>query len=121
MAAENKYNKMKVKVINRVEGRETCEQKGDVRQVQRNLNPDLHPFERTVEYTRALNAAKLGKVFAKPFVSALSGKEAQSVLTSCVFDDQSTYDSVRCDTDLVYFMMKVIQTALIVSLATQSD
>lgn len=65
---------MKVKVINRVEQRETgFERKGDLKQVRRNLNPELHPFERAVEYTRALNAAKLERVFAKPFVAALSG------------------------------------------------
>ena len=64
---------MRVKVINRVEARETCERKGDLKQVKRNLDPDLHPFERAIEYTRALNAAKLERVFAKPFVAALSG------------------------------------------------
>lgn len=64
---------MRAKVINRVEERETCSRKGDLTQVKRNLNPELHPFERTIEYTRALNAAKLGRVFAKPFVCALSG------------------------------------------------
>jgi WD40 repeat protein len=37
----------------------------------RNLNPDLHPFERAREYTRALNATKLERVFAQPFVGTL--------------------------------------------------
>ena len=64
---------MKLKLINRVEQRETCERKGDLKKVKRNLDPTLHPFERAIEYTRALNAAKLERVFAKPFVAALSG------------------------------------------------
>jgi hypothetical protein len=38
-----------------------------------NLDPALHPFAKEREYTRALNATKLGKLFAKPFVAALSG------------------------------------------------
>lgn len=37
----------------------------------RNLNPELHPFERAREYTRALNATKLERVFAQPFVGTL--------------------------------------------------
>ncbi|KAL4400760.1 Protein Sof1 [Malassezia pachydermatis] len=33
----------------------------------------MHPFEKPREYTRALNAAKLDRLFAKPFVAALEG------------------------------------------------
>ncbi|KAI9683982.1 MAG: rRNA-processing protein sof1 [Bathelium mastoideum] len=34
----------------------------------RNLDPALHPFERAREYTRALNATKLERMFAAPFL-----------------------------------------------------
>ena len=64
---------MKVKVLSRVEEDFTRERKGDVVKVFRNPDPVLHPFERAREYTRALNATKLDKVFAKPFVRSLSG------------------------------------------------
>lgn len=37
----------------------------------RNLDPALHPFERAREYTRALNATKLDRLFAAPFVAQL--------------------------------------------------
>jgi WD repeat and SOF domain-containing protein 1 len=37
------------------------------------LDPVLHPFEKAREYVRALNATKLERVFAKPFVASLSG------------------------------------------------
>ena len=37
----------------------------------RNLDPALHPFERAREYTRALNATKLERMFAQPFVCQL--------------------------------------------------
>lgn len=43
--------------------------------MQRNYNPELHPFEVSREYTRALNAAKLERVFAKPFVGSLDGHQ----------------------------------------------
>lgn len=33
----------------------------------------MHPFEKPREYTRALNAAKLDRLFAKPFVAAFEG------------------------------------------------
>lgn len=41
--------------------------------VERNFDPGLHPFEAAREYTRALNATKLERVFAKPFLGALDG------------------------------------------------
>ena len=37
----------------------------------RNLDPALHPFERAREYTRALNATKLERMFAQPFLGDL--------------------------------------------------
>jgi len=33
----------------------------------------LHPLETPREYTRAMNAVKLERVFAKPFISSLDG------------------------------------------------
>lgn len=39
----------------------------------RNLDPALHPFAKAREYTRALTAAKMDKMFAKPFVDSLEG------------------------------------------------
>ncbi|KAJ8905874.1 hypothetical protein NDN08_002378 [Rhodosorus marinus] len=45
------------------------------RRTTRNRDPTLHPFERAREEQRALNAAKLGRVFAKPFVYSLEGHE----------------------------------------------
>jgi hypothetical protein len=33
----------------------------------------MHPFARARERTRALNAAKMDRIFAKPFVAALEG------------------------------------------------
>lgn len=33
----------------------------------------MHPFARTRERTRALNAAKMDRIFAKPFVASLEG------------------------------------------------
>lgn len=43
--------------------------------LQRNLAPHLHPFEKPREYTRALTAAKMDRMFAKPFVDALGGHQ----------------------------------------------
>jgi WD repeat and SOF domain-containing protein 1 len=46
---------------------------GDPAPLSRNLDPALHPFDKPREYTRAVNAAKLDRLFAKPFVGALEG------------------------------------------------
>ncbi|KAL1409581.1 Protein sof1 [Vanrija albida] len=43
--------------------------------LQRNLAPHLHPFAKPREYTRALTAVKLERMFAKPFVAALGGHQ----------------------------------------------
>ncbi|CAM9153987.1 unnamed protein product [Ascophyllum nodosum] len=64
---------MKVKTISRVEESYTRDCKGDRIRVHRNRNPSLHPFEKAREYTRALTAVKLDKIFAKPLVGALDG------------------------------------------------
>ena len=50
---------MKVKSINRTEASSSRERPQDVVKVHRNLDPALHPFEKAIEYTRALNAVKL--------------------------------------------------------------
>lgn len=49
--------------------------------VPRNFDPSLHPFQAAREYTKALNAVKLEKVFAKPFIGNLEGhKDAISCI-----------------------------------------
>ena len=65
---------MKVKTISRpTELRET---KFEVYKTLRNPDPVLHPFERQREYTRALNATKLSRLFAKPFLFQLEMRES---------------------------------------------
>ena len=46
---------------------------GDPTPTSRNLDPLQHPFARARERMRALNAAKMERIFAKPFVAALEG------------------------------------------------
>ncbi|RUP43780.1 WD40-repeat-containing domain protein [Jimgerdemannia flammicorona] len=64
---------MKVKALSRSTAEYSRERAQDIHKVQRNLDPSLHPFEKAREYTRALNAVKVERMFAKPFVGALSG------------------------------------------------
>ncbi|OQO11315.1 hypothetical protein B0A48_05571 [Cryoendolithus antarcticus] len=53
----------------------------DVARTPRNLDPALHPFERAREYTRALNATKLERMFAAPFVAQLGKGHVDGVYT----------------------------------------
>ncbi|KAH9903485.1 WD40 repeat-like protein [Cubamyces lactineus] len=46
---------------------------GDPTPTSRNLDPLMHPFARARERTRALNAVKMERMFAKPFVASLEG------------------------------------------------
>ncbi|CAI5442638.1 unnamed protein product [Caenorhabditis angaria] len=64
---------MKIKVISRNPNtyqRETVDQRN---KIVRNFNTPADPFRAQTEYTRALNATKLERVFAKPFVASLDG------------------------------------------------
>ena len=64
---------MKVKMLKRDPLDCVRETKHDIHKIPRNYDPELHPFEMNREYTRALNAVKLERVFAKPFLGALDG------------------------------------------------
>lgn len=64
---------MKVKVISRSTDEFTRERSQDLQRVFRNFDPNLRTQEKAVEYVRALNAAKLEKVFARPFIGAMDG------------------------------------------------
>ena len=64
---------MKVKVISHQESECTRERPNDIYKLRKNTDPALHPFEKAREYTRALNAVKLERLFAKPFIGSLSG------------------------------------------------
>ncbi|ELU03992.1 hypothetical protein CAPTEDRAFT_174096 [Capitella teleta] len=64
---------MKIKVLSRNPDDYIRETKKDIHRVPRNYDPNLHPFETPREYTRAVNAVKLEKVFSKPFIGDLDG------------------------------------------------
>lgn len=64
---------MKVKVLSRSSNDYVRERVEDIHKVQRNYDPTAHPFEQGIEYTRTLNAVKLERLFAKPFVGSLNG------------------------------------------------
>jgi WD repeat and SOF domain-containing protein 1 len=94
---------VKVKVINRIEEEYTKERSQDVRKVHRNYDPTIHQLERAHEVTRALNAVKLERVFAKPFVAALphddgitalarNPRSLNSVISGCADGDIRIWD-----------------------------
>ncbi|XP_047307631.1 DDB1- and CUL4-associated factor 13 [Impatiens glandulifera] len=64
---------MKIKVISRSSDDFTRERSQDLQRVFRNFDPNLRTQEKATEYVRALNAAKLDKIFARPFIGAMDG------------------------------------------------
>ncbi|PAV91563.1 hypothetical protein WR25_10881 [Diploscapter pachys] len=64
---------MKVKVLSRNQDDYQRETKKDIHKLVRNYNAPEDPFQAQTEYTRALNATKLERVYAKPFVASLDG------------------------------------------------
>ena len=63
----------KIKVLHRSLEQHLPESSSSTAPVSRNLDPALHPFARPREYTRAVAAAKLERMFSKPFVASLEG------------------------------------------------
>jgi WD repeat and SOF domain-containing protein 1 len=64
---------VKVKTICRAREALGKDSTQDCPKLSKNTDSILHPFAKAREYTRAVNAAKLERIFAKPFVSALDG------------------------------------------------
>ncbi|OBA20751.1 WD40 repeat-like protein [Metschnikowia bicuspidata var. bicuspidata NRRL YB-4993] len=62
---------MKVKTISRSADTYVPARNTQELALPRNLNPALHPFERAREYTRAVTATKLERMFAQPFVGQM--------------------------------------------------
>ncbi|GBL47993.1 Protein sof1 [Candidozyma auris] len=62
---------MKVKTLSRSSDAYVPARNTQESAMPRNLNPALHPFERAREYTRAVTATKLERMFAQPFVGQL--------------------------------------------------
>ncbi|CUG40778.1 WD40 repeat-containing protein, putative [Bodo saltans] len=64
---------VKVKMISRSNLEWSKDRSGEVPRAHRNYDPTLNPMSKQVEFTRAVRAAKLDRMFAKPFVGALNG------------------------------------------------
>lgn len=60
----------------------------------------MHPFERAREYTRAVVATKLDKIFAKPFVGALDGHKDAVYCMSSVRNKNVPFISGSCDGEI---------------------
>ncbi|EMD36877.1 hypothetical protein CERSUDRAFT_51790 [Gelatoporia subvermispora B] len=63
----------KISVLQHAPSQHLPARPGDPTPTSRNLDPLMHPFARARERMRALNAAKMERMFAKPFVAALEG------------------------------------------------
>ncbi|RXG60480.1 DDB1- and CUL4-associated factor 13 [Armadillidium vulgare] len=80
-----------IKVLSRNPDHYMRETKQDIYKMQRNFDPDLHPLHAAREYKQALNAVKLERVFAKPFIGSLSHSESVSSMCrhshslSCIY------------------------------------
>ncbi|GAB1226242.1 hypothetical protein ENUP19_0281G0006 [Entamoeba nuttalli] len=67
------FDPTKFKLITRNVLTEYKELPNDLARVQRSMKEEDHPFAQAREYKRALNATKLDKIFAKPFIGNLAG------------------------------------------------
>lgn len=74
---------VKIKTIERSELEWTKDRCTEVPKANRNYDPKFNPMAKQTEFTRAIRAAKLDRMFANPFVAALSGHRdtIQSIAT----------------------------------------
>eukprot|EP00111_Clytia_hemisphaerica_P005655 TCONS_00016425-protein len=91
---------MKVKVIARNPDNYVRGSNQEIDRVPRNLDPDLHPFEAAREYTKAMNAVKLERVFAKPFLKSLDGHTDGVFCLRRSLTSLSTIASGSCDGEI---------------------
>lgn len=91
---------MKIKTISRTEEDYVRKTTLDITKVHRNRDPILHPFEREREYTRAIVATKLDKIFAKPFIGALDGHSDGVYCMSAIRTNLVPFISGSCDGEI---------------------
>jgi len=91
---------MKIQVLQRSQQDYLGATGSDIARHFRNADPDLHPFERAREYQRALKAVKMEKMFAKPFVKALSGHTDSVKCMAIARKEAAPLISGSCDGEL---------------------
>lgn len=91
---------MKITTISRTEEDYVRKSKHDITKVHRNRDPVIHPFEKAREYTRAVMATKLDKIFAKPFIGALDGHKDSVYCMSTIRSNLVPFISGSCDGEL---------------------
>ena len=75
-------NKPKVKVIARRAADYGRANRSEGLKIHKNTAPELHPMAQQIEYVRAVKAAKMKKMFAKPLIGSLEAHE-DSVYSIC--------------------------------------
>jgi len=93
-------NKFKIKVLCRNPDDYVRETKRDLHKMPRNHDPKLHPFEGAREYQRALNATKMDRMFAKPFICGMAGHRDSVQCMSKHPTNLSTLVSGSCDGEI---------------------
>lgn len=92
---------VKVKTISRSELEWTKDRSGEVPKAVRNYDPKFNSMAKQVEFTRAIRGAKLDRMFAKPFVSALSGHRETIQCIATDYNNLSTVVSGAVDGGLI--------------------
>ena len=88
---------VKIKTISRTAEDSVRKSKMDITKVHHNRDPALHPFERVREYTKAVVATKLDKMFHKPFIGALEGHNDSVNCCAIVRNKNVPFISGSCD------------------------
>ncbi|CCW68900.1 unnamed protein product [Phytomonas sp. Hart1] len=96
---------VKIKTISRSELEWTKDRSTEVPKANRNYDPKFNPMAKQVEFTRAVRAAKLDRMFAKPFVAALQGHQDTIRSIATDYTNLSTTATGSIDGELIIWDM----------------
>jgi DDB1- and CUL4-associated factor 13 len=75
---------MKIETLKRTKTSTDRECRNDLRKQSRNINPQFHPMQRSREYHRAVVAAKMSRMFAKPLMAGGNMEHRDAITCSAV-------------------------------------
>eukprot|EP01006_Ploeotia_vitrea_P026982 TRINITY_DN59884_c0_g1_i1.p1 TRINITY_DN59884_c0_g1~~TRINITY_DN59884_c0_g1_i1.p1 ORF type:complete len:449 (-),score=36.67 TRINITY_DN59884_c0_g1_i1:1351-2697(-) len=84
---------VKIRVLSRNDHDYKKDKATDLSKVHRNFDEKLHPLQRAVELKRAVNAAKLERLFAKPFLCSF---ETQMDTVGCLASHPTSLAHILC-------------------------
>jgi DDB1- and CUL4-associated factor 13 len=100
---------MKIKVISRDETENTKEKTQDTKKEFFSKNSKIHNLEKPREFIRALNSAKIQKIYAKPFLMGLTGHSDTVISLAKHPHNLINIITGSCDGEVFFFFFIILK------------